>query len=270
VTSTIGYDGRGMYKGTAEYYSRFRPPYPPSLATKLREIFALDGRGRLLDLGCGPGSVAIPLAHLFEEVVAVDPEPEMLAEAARIARERGVANIHWRCARAEELDDSIGRFRLVSAGNSFHWMDRERMLSFLYPIIEAGGGIAVLGQGAGIPPPPPVPWRKAIIAVIERYLGAERRNRYGVYKPGAELHDAVLARSRFAGLEEYTENFEPEWSVDSILGNLYSMSFCSRALLGDRVDDFERDLRAALAEVCPSGRLTGEVGVFWILTAHKR
>jgi len=268
--STIAYDGRGLYAGTAEYYSRFRPPYPASLVTKLREIFALDGRGRLLDLGCGPGSVAISLAHLFEEVVAVDPEPEMLAEAERIARERGAANIRFRCARTEDLDKSIGRFRLVTAGNSFHWMDRERVLEFLYPLIDDGGGIAVVGQGAGIPPPPPVPWRVAINRVIERFLGTERWIQYGIRKPGVELDDAVLARSRFAGLEEYTEKFEPEWTADSIIGNLYSTSFCSRALLGDRVDDFERDLRAALAEVCPSGRLTGEAGVFWMLTAWKR
>jgi ubiquinone/menaquinone biosynthesis C-methylase UbiE len=270
VKNTIAYDGRGLYAGTAGYYSRYRPPYPPSLATRLRERFGLDGRGRLLDLGCGPGSVAIAVAHLFEQVIAVDPEPEMLAEAARIARERAVTNIQWRCARAEDLDDSIGRFRVVSAGNSFHWMDRERVLDFIYPIIESGGGIAVVGQGAGIPPPPPTPWRTAITRVIERYLGTERHNRYGVYKPGAELHDAVLARSRLVGLTEYIEEFEPEWSFDTILGNLYSMSFCSRALLGDRVNDFERDLRAALAEVCPSGRLRGEIGVFWMLTAYKR
>jgi SAM-dependent methyltransferase len=264
VKDPIASDGRGLYAGTAEYYSRYRPPYPPSLVTKLSERFALDGRGRLLDLGCGPGSVAIPLAPLFEEVIAVDPEPDMLAEARRVARERGATNIRFRCARAEELDDSIGRFRLVSAGNSFHWMDRERVLDLVYPIIEREGGIAVVGHGDGIPPRPPVPWRAAINRVVDRYVGSERRKPYG------ELHQPVIARSGFVGLEEYTEDFEPEWTVDSILGNLYSMSYCSRRLLGDRAGDFERDLRAALAEVCPSGRLTGEVGVFWMLTAYKR
>jgi ubiquinone/menaquinone biosynthesis C-methylase UbiE len=264
LSNPIAFGARRLYAGTASYYSRFRPAYPPAMVTKLREIFRLDGRGRLLDLGCGPGSVAIALAPMFERVLAVDSEPDMLAEGRRIARERGVGNIEFRCGRAEELDASIGDVRLASAGNSFHWMDRERVLKFLYPIIERGGGIAIVGQGAGIPPPPPVPWRAAINRVIDRYLGSERRQPYG------ELHQPVIARSHFVGLEEYTENFEPEWTVDSILGNLYSMSYCSRALLGDRVDDFERDVRAALAEACPSGRLVGEIGVFWMLTAHKR
>lgn len=262
--STITYDALMPYRGTATYYSRFRPPYPAALVTKLEEIFALDGRGRLLDLGCGPGSITIPLAHLFESVLAIDPEPEMIAEAARIARNGGVENIEWRCARAEDLDESIGSFRVVSSGNSFHWMNREQVLAFAFLVVEPGGGIAIVGQGAGIPPPPPVPWRAAINRVIDRYVGDERR------KPYTERHEALIQRSGFGGIEEYTKNFEPEWTPDSILGNPYSMSYCSRALLGDRVDDFERDLRAELADICPTGRLTGEVGVFWMLTAHKR
>ena len=54
------------------------------------------------------------------------------------------------------------------------------------------------------------------------------------------------------------------------MGNLYSMSFCSRRLLGDRVDDFERDLRAAVLAVEPSGILTGEPPEFFAYMVWKR
>ena len=40
-----------------------------------------------------------------------------------------------------------------------------------------------------------------------------------------------------------------------MIGNLYSMSFCSRRVLGDRVDAFERDIREALLAAEPSGIL---------------
>jgi len=73
------------YEGAAEYYSRYRPPYPSALVTVLREAFRLDGRGQLLDLGSGPSSVAIPVAHLFEHVVAMDPETDMLREGRAVA-----------------------------------------------------------------------------------------------------------------------------------------------------------------------------------------
>jgi SAM-dependent methyltransferase len=84
-----------LYRGSAPYYVRGRLPYAPGLADALRRILALDGQGRLLDVGCGPGIVTLPLAQLFTEVVGLDPDPGMLAEGARRAAEAGVENIVW-------------------------------------------------------------------------------------------------------------------------------------------------------------------------------
>src|SRR5579884_2627794 len=85
------------YKDAAPYYSRYRPPYPPAMVSTLRDTFRLDGTGLLLDLGSGPGSVAIPLAHLFSQVIAIDPEPNMLEEGRAAARRAAVANVKWVC-----------------------------------------------------------------------------------------------------------------------------------------------------------------------------
>ncbi|MGW5384901.1 class I SAM-dependent methyltransferase [Nocardia sp. NPDC003963] len=72
-----------LFAGTAWHYARYRPGYPESLFDDLIRRFRLDGTGRLLDLGCGTGQLTLPLAAHFAEAVGVDPEPEMLAEAAR-------------------------------------------------------------------------------------------------------------------------------------------------------------------------------------------
>ena len=92
-----------LYLGSAPYYVRGRPPYAPGLADALKRILALDGQGRLLDVGCGPGIVTLPLAHLFTEAVGLDPDPGMLAEGARRAADAGIGNITWVRARAEGL-----------------------------------------------------------------------------------------------------------------------------------------------------------------------
>jgi ubiquinone/menaquinone biosynthesis C-methylase UbiE len=267
VTETGKYD-LTIYEGTAGYYSRYRPKYPPSLVNVLRENFRLDGTDRLLDLGCGPGPVALALAHLFEEVVAMDPDDGMRAEGERIARERGITNIEWRFGGSKDLSPALGRFRLVTMGNSFHRMDRARTLDALYDIVTVGGGIAVLGMGAPIPPPPPTRWRVAIDAVLKRYVG--ERSRFWENPPPEERHEAYIARSPFKDLASYTESFDVEWTVDSIIGNLYSMSFCSRRVLGDRVDAFERDLREAVLAAEPSGILRGEPPEFFMYMAWKR
>src|SRR5215475_14000159 len=159
------------YQGAAGYYSRYRPPYPPTLVSVLRESFGLDGRGRLLDLGCGPGSVAIPIAHLFESVVAMDPQPDMLLEGRAIATRAGIENIEWIRGSSENLSFSRGAFRLVTMGESFHRMDQRRTLEALYDLIEAQGGVAIMGRGWPLPLPPMTPWRSMVSKIVREYLG---------------------------------------------------------------------------------------------------
>lgn len=232
-------------------------------------MFQLDGSGRLLDLGCGPGPVAIPLAHLFEEVIAIDPEPEMLEEGRQAAERAGVTNIRWMRGSSHELPAALGQFRLITMGNSFHWMDRTRTLETLYNLVTDDGGLAVVGEGAPIPAPPMTRWRRAVNDVVRRYRGDIHVPFALIEVPPEQRHEAFLNASRFKGLKTYLESFEITWTVDSILGNLYSTSFCNRRLLGDRVADFERDLRAAVLAVEPSGILTGEPPEFFAYMVWK-
>ena len=270
MSETQQYD-LSWYEGTAWYYARYRPRYPRSLVTLLREKFGLDGTGRLLDLGCGPGPVALALAHLFREVVAIDPDDAMRAEGERLAREGGITNIEWRFGGSKDLSPALGQFRLVTMGNSFHWMDRARTLDALYDLVTDGGGIAVVGEGAPIPPPPMTRWRVAITEVLKAYLG-DRPLPWESPGPPllAERHETYITRSRFRDLASYRESFDIEWTIESMLGNLYSTSFCSRRVLGDRVEAFERDLRAAILAVEPSGILKGEPPEFFAYMAWKR
>ena len=91
------------------------------LVERLAAAAGLDRRSRVLDLGAGPGHVAAALASHAGEVVAVDVEPDMLAQI-------DAPNVRTVVGRAEDVDASWGRFDLVTAGRSFHWFDAEVML----------------------------------------------------------------------------------------------------------------------------------------------
>ena len=84
-----------LYGGSAAYYATGRLPYPQAMAEALAVELGLDGHGRLLDVGCGPGSLALLLAPLFEQVVGVDADREMIEAARREAAGRGVVNAEW-------------------------------------------------------------------------------------------------------------------------------------------------------------------------------
>jgi hypothetical protein len=61
----------------------------------------VTGRGRLIDLGCGTGELALRLCSSFRDVWAVDLEPEMV----EVGRGEGGAGGHRQCA----LDGRPGR-----------------------------------------------------------------------------------------------------------------------------------------------------------------
>lgn len=109
-----------------------------------------------------------------------------------------------------------------------------------------------------------------MLKVVRQYLGEIPLFWDEVPPPPDELHQAYLERSSFKNLMKHEEFFAVEWTLESIIGNLYSMSFCNRKRLGDRAPAFERDLRNAILEIEPSGVFRGEQHEFFAFMMFKR
>lgn len=211
--------------------------------------FGLGPGSRLLDLGCGPGTLAIPLSWRVGEVVAVDPEAAMLAEGQRLAAERGGGAIRWLHGRAEDVCGELGDFDAVTLGQSFHWMQRDRVLEQLGRVIREGGGLSLVNGGRRRPQES---WEPIAAEVVTRYLG--ERTRHPDANPQEPEHEPALRRSahfRTFTLREFPSRITRD--VASILGCLYSISNSAAPLLGDRQPAFERDLTAALLRANPRG-----------------
>jgi SAM-dependent methyltransferase len=83
-----------------------RPAYPPETFTILNELIGDEPRV-VLDVGCGTGNVARPLAEYVERIDAVDLSLPML-ERAKTLPGGDSAKIRWVHGRAEEAAPGIG------------------------------------------------------------------------------------------------------------------------------------------------------------------
>lgn len=164
-------DDPTLFEGTAWYYARYRSAYPQAFFDHLADRYALDGSGCALDLGCGTGQIGIRLAPDFEHVVCIDPDRGMLDEARRGAASVNATNLEFILGSSGDLTPSMGPFRLVAMGDSFHWMDRDQVLRSLYGMAPRGGGV-VLAWGSTETPDG---CRAAVKGVIKRFLGERRR-----------------------------------------------------------------------------------------------
>ncbi len=252
------------YRGAAAHYRHGRPAYSPRLEALFTEELDLDGRGRLLDVGCGPGILTVRLAHLFEEAVGLDPDPSMLAAARQAAQEEGITNIKWIQARAEDLPEAApGPYRVVTFGQSFHWTDELHVAKVVYDMLEPGGTLALIVhavEGRPVPPspgPPPIPHAE-IKALVHKYLGSTRRAGQGTAPVRNHRFEDVLARTRFGVPQVLFAPGIPDLVRDSesVLSGYFSMSSSAPHLFGDRLEDFAAEVRELLTSRSPEG-------IFW-------
>jgi SAM-dependent methyltransferase len=237
------------FAGTADYYVRYRLPYPAGFLADLLHRSEVTGKGNLLDLACGPGRLALALTSSFKEVWAVDLEPEMIAAGQLEASRRGVVTIRWSIGRAEDLSLSPASIELITIGEAFHRLDQRLMASRALQWLKPGCCISTLGCFSILSQREP--WQRVVMDVVRHWTssGPEPR-RPGV---GPDHDERVLRDSGFVDVASYPFAETHDWTIGSIVGYLYSTSLCSRRVLGRNADSFEAALGAALLAHDPVG-----------------
>ncbi|MET8558082.1 class I SAM-dependent methyltransferase [Streptomyces sp. NPDC004959] len=130
---------RLVWAGRGEVYAA---SFAKLCAYPVGELLDAAGVGegtRVLDVGTGPGTVAAAAVARGARVTAVDPEPSMLALAARTAPEAEV-----RKAMLPELPFVEGEFDAVVANFVLNHVGRPRAaLGELRRVVRVGGRVAV-------------------------------------------------------------------------------------------------------------------------------
>lgn len=250
-----------LYDGSAAYYSVGRLAYPIAVADALSRAVPLDGRQRLLDVGCGTGSLTLLLAPRVSAAVGVDANADMVAAATVAAERAGATNVEWRHLPAEELPADLGRFDVVTFAQSFHWVDRPRVAAAVRRMLTPGGACVLVqatthrGDASTDSLHHPRPPHDAITALVRAYLRPGRRAGSGP-SPATRADDNDSLHN--AGFSDAAHVEVPAAEVvtrtaDQIVAAVFSLSTSAPHLFGANQERFESDLRALLRDVSPDG-----------------
>lgn len=234
----------GRFESTVPYYARYRVPYPASFFREVARRVGLDGAERLIDIGCGPGLLAIGFAPYVKSCVGVDVETEMLA-AARVEVAQAGVHVDLMQAPIEDLPTGIGVFQAVTIGRALHWFDRDRASNALERIVDAKGWIAICDS-------------RAFSAVSQGWGGKFHEiRRAWASTPEESAHRGDLAEwfqdTRFRKVEHVEVTETHQVTVADLIGRALSKWATSPEVLGDRRPAFEAAMREGLEPLSTGG-----------------
>src|ERR687886_696236 len=140
-TAAVGLS-RAMAEFTtaAEHYERFMGRYAAGLAPGLADAAGVRAGMRVLDVGCGPGALAVELAGRVGEdnVAAIDPAPQFAA-----ACRTRIPGADVREGVAESLPWDDGTFNAAMCSLVVAWMsDADQGIGEMARVTKARGTVA--------------------------------------------------------------------------------------------------------------------------------
>ncbi len=148
---SLEHEAAWVFNRMADVYDA-RPGYPHALLSALAELAhgaahdipdAPAPKPRIADVGAGIGHLALPLAALGFDVVAIEPARAMLERLREAAQTRKLAlrTLH---ATAEALPLESASVDLVIVADALHFLDAERTGSEIGRVLVPGGALAIV------------------------------------------------------------------------------------------------------------------------------
>jgi SAM-dependent methyltransferase len=127
---------RTSFGGVAAAYAKHRPDYARAA---VRWALALAPGQRVLDLGAGTGKLTAALVAAGADIVAVEPDPAMLAELRR-----ALPAVRAHSGSAESIPLPDASVDAVLAGHALHWFDMAVAGAEISRVLAPGGSLAGL------------------------------------------------------------------------------------------------------------------------------
>ncbi len=139
-----------------------RGSFPTEVFTTLLGLINQSSPLVVLDIGCGRGEIARELVDKVDRVDAIDFSLPMIKKGKTLENGNH-PNLRWICSKAEEAPLNPP-YELITAGNSLHWMDWEKLMPIMKAALTPTGKFVIVSVGNGI-----TPWGKSELDLIRSF-----------------------------------------------------------------------------------------------------
>lgn len=130
------------FSDRVDQYVKYRPDYPRAVLGLLQTECGLTPRSVVADIGSGTGKLSELFLRNGNLVYGVEPNREMRAAGEHLSADSPTFVSVDGSAEATTLPDACAD--LVTAGQAFHWFDRERARPEFARILKPGGYIVLV------------------------------------------------------------------------------------------------------------------------------
>lgn len=190
------------FGSVADAYDRGRPTYPDEAVAWLTES-AKHSPLSVLELGAGTGKLTQSLVRAGHDVLATDPDADMLA-----VLQRDLPDVRTAVAGAEQIPAPDMTFDVVVAGQAYHWFDTDKALPEIARVLKPGGTVALAWNQRD----ERIPWVRRLGDVIGKHVET------------ADPSEALLDSGHFAAIETFQVRFWQIVDRDSIVDLVISRS----------------------------------------------
>lgn len=239
----LGVSGTNFGAAASDYGS-YRAGFPDSLFDRLSQFdVGLSGQ-RIVDLGTGTGTLARGFASRGCDVIGIDPDARMLAEAAALNAQIQVTVTHIEAtAENTQLEDSSTD--VVTAGQCWHWFDRPSAVREVLRILRPGGKLVIAHFDW-------LPLAGNMVEATEKLI--EEHNSQWNMGGGSGLYPQWLpglAEASLQNIEMFHYDVDVPYSPEAWRGRIRASAGVA-ALTPERVQNFDRDLAEMLSARYPT------------------
>ncbi len=233
----------------AEFYDRYRSPYPQQLYEKLQFLCPPPTCTDVLDVGCGPGLATVELSKHYDQVTGLDSSEEMIRYAESTINCR---NVMWIYEEAEKLPFPNDSFDLLTCGEAFQLFRFEDFLGEARRILRRNGRIALFWPDR-FTTNQDKRYERALFQTYRAFLKQQGiSDVQGVIpsKEGKQPEEVVvdfLTDSGFVGCEISYIEYSIQWTMLSLIGYMLTHSAIG-SLNKDQLEQLKQEYHVRLTE----------------------